>query len=189
MIEQGGSSRFPQVLVSNADREQAQALLKEAYLDGRLTVDEYGQRFDLVERVRTREQLQQTIGDLTVVASPPAPTRPSTTVAIMSSVERGNGRWVVPAKNRVVALMGECKLDLREATITSPVTTIVVGAVMGSLTVWVPEGVAVELEVLPLMGEAKSNLPGPPPGPGAPVVRVTGIALMGSVKVETRNRR
>jgi hypothetical protein len=186
MIQPGESSRLPQVLVSSAEREQAHALLKEACLDGRLTVDELGQRFDLVERVRTREQLQLVIADLAAIAPPPSPAKSSTMLAIMSAVERGNSRWVVPAKNRVVALMGECKLDLSEATLTSPVTTIEARLVMGALKIRVPEGVTVELEVLTLMGEAKSRVVGPPPKPGAPVVRVTGFALMGTVEVRAR---
>ena len=194
MTDSGGSSQLPQLLITTAEREQAQALLKEAYLDGRLTVDEFGERIDLVERVRTRDQLQTVIADLGVVA-PVAPTKPSTkvsigsVVAIMSAVERGSSRWVVPATNRVFTLMGECKLDLSEATLTSQVTTIRTGIVMGALKVIVPEGVAVEVDALAIMGEAKSRASEPHPDSAAPVVRITGLVLMGAVNVEVRKRR
>jgi hypothetical protein len=188
MLQSGEPSRLPQILVTSAEREQTHALLKEACLDGRLTIDEFSQRFDLVERVRTRDQLALVTADLSDVALHPVVSRPapSTTLAVMSSTERGGSHWRVPENNRAIAVMGECKLDLREATITSPVTTIRSRLLMGALVIWVPEGVAVELEVFTLMGEAKSRVVGPPAKPGAPVVRVTGFAIMGSVEVRSR---
>lgn len=188
MVESGGSTRLPQTLVTTAEREQTHALLKEACLDGRLTIDEFSQRFDLVERVRTRDQLALITADLSGVALPSEASRPtpSTTLALMSSTERGGSHWRVPEKNRAVAVMGECKLDLREATITSAVTIIKTRILMGALKVVVPEGVAVELEVLTIMGEAKSRVVGPPAKPGAPIVRITGLAIMGSVEVRSQ---
>lgn len=56
-------------------------------------------------------------------------------------------------------------------------------AIMGGVEIKVPEGVSVEIGGLGIMGgfSGKSQKS---PRPGAPVVRVTGLALMGGVDVK-----
>jgi hypothetical protein len=181
----GESSNLPQVLVSDAEREMAHELVKRACLDGRLTLDELGQRVEQVETARTRDELSVITRDLRAVAPRRVP-ESSSTVAIMSQTERV-GRWRVAAKNRAIAVMGSCKLDLRGATISAPVTTIRASVLMGELEITVPENVAVELETLTIMGERKWRQLGAEPDPDSPLVRVTGFVLMGSVKVISRH--
>jgi hypothetical protein len=47
----------------------------------------------------------------------------------------------------------------------------------------VPQGVEVELEGTSFMASRRARLKGPPPAAGAPVVRITGFAVMGGVTV------
>ncbi len=177
---------LPQVRVSDADRERAHALLKQACLDGRLTLEEFAQRVEQVERARTHDQLREVTGDISAAPAHAAPTSSSTT-AIMSGVER-TGRWRVGERSRAIVVMGDCKLDLRHAAISAPVTTIQVRVVMGNLDVTVPEGVDVELEATTILGARTLRWAGPPPTGTGPTVRITGLVLAGALNVRVRGR-
>jgi hypothetical protein len=50
----------------------------------------------------------------------------------------------------------------------------------------VPPGLRVECDGVAIMGEFKEQHSSPDDDPGAPLVRVRGLALMGSVTVTTR---
>ena len=128
-------------------------------------------------------------------AEPPARrvtggTGPSTSLAIMGGCERA-GAWTLPADHTAVALMGGIEIDLREATLQSHQTTIRAFAVMGGIDILVPDDIHLEVEGLGIMGgfaeESGEWAPDPRPvrqaPPGAPRVRVTGLALMGGVGV------
>ncbi|WP_030160523.1 DUF1707 and DUF4190 domain-containing protein [Streptomyces sp. NRRL S-244] len=49
---------------SNTDRDRTVDVLKAAYAEGRLSREEYGQRFDAVHKAQTYGQLAQLVGDL-----------------------------------------------------------------------------------------------------------------------------
>jgi hypothetical protein len=174
----------PEILASDAERRQTSALLKEACVEGRLTLEEFGERVGKALAARTRGELQEITRDL-----PPAPVRTaaaqravSSTVAVMSEAER-SGHWRIGEESRALAVMGSCKLDLRGAAISAPVTTITARVIMGSLDVFVPEGVEVDLDVMAIAGSKTLRLSGPPPAPGAPVIRITGVIVAGAVNV------
>lgn len=186
----------PPILASDAERERTSEVLRQASIEGRLTLDEFSVRVEQALAARTRDELQAVTRDLPAIA----PTRPAQPVAgmaprqavrasvsIMSSVER-KGFWRVDESTLAISVMGSCKLDLRGAAISAPVTTINAYVVMGSVDVIVPFGVEVELEGIAIMGSKESKLKGQPPGPGAPVVRVNAFALMGSVTVRDSAR-
>jgi hypothetical protein len=109
----------------------------------------------------------------------------ATTLALMSSADR-TGRWRIGERSQVIALLGACKLDLRQVTISGPLTVIRAYVVMGNVNVIVPEGVEVELDGLAVMGSRSLKLKGPPAQPGAPVVRIEGLVLMGDLTVRDR---
>jgi hypothetical protein len=82
--------------------------------------------------------------------------------------------------------MGECKIDLREAIIDAPLITIDALAFMGTVEIIVPEGVAVDLGGVAIMGSKTLRMSDAPILLGAPLVRVTGLALMGEIKVRNQ---
>jgi hypothetical protein len=189
----------PPILASDAERERASEVLRQASVEGRLTLDEFSERVEQALAARTRDQLQAVTRDLPVIA-PTHPVHPvqavrgtvarqpvRTSVSIMSSVER-KGFWRVDEETLAVSVMGTCKLDLRGAAISAPVTTIDAYAVMGTVDVIVPFGVEVELEGIAVMGTKEAKLKGPPPAPGAPLVRINAFSLMGTVIVRDSPR-
>jgi hypothetical protein len=117
-----------------------------------------------------------------VETHPQLATRTKNFFALMSGVIR-RGNWLVPAKSRAVAFMGGVSLDLREATLTSPVTDIYIFAMMGGVEVIVPPDVRLESDGFAIMGGFEDQLKEPASrDPNAPLVRVHGLAIMGGVE-------
>ena len=56
------------MLASDSNRETALALLREASVDGRLTIEELAERAELVSAARTRDE----VADATALGIPPA---------------------------------------------------------------------------------------------------------------------
>ena len=177
------------ILASDAEREHTSELLRQASVDGRLTLDEFSQRVEQALVARTRADLAAVTLDLPAAPAPSvvAARRRAVrwSVSIMGGVER-KGFWRVDERAVAIAVMGGCKLDLRGVAISAPVTVISAFALMGGIEVIVPFGVEVELEGIAIMGSKESKLTGPPPAPGAPVVRINAVAVMGSVTVRDR---
>jgi Cell wall-active antibiotics response 4TMS YvqF len=102
-------------------------------------------------------------------------------VAILGGVDRG-GTWVVPPRHSVVAVLGGVQLDLREARFSQREVTIDVFTLMGGVDIMVGDDVDVDVSGFGIMGGFDHRASGPGL-PGAPKVRVVGLALMGGVNV------
>ena len=127
------------------------------------------------------------VSHLGAEASAPAtamPPPPDHAWTIMSSAKR-TGWWRVPEQFGVSVALGEVRLDLREAELSGPVTTIDVHGLMGEVKIIIPDTCRVECSGAPILGDfqAKEIDAATDPGPNAPVVRVTGSMVMGSVTV------
>lgn len=114
---------------------------------------------------------------------------PGTSIAVMSGVER-TGAWTLPAEHTTVAVMGGVEIDLRAADLQARETTIRAFALWGGIEIYVPDDIHVHVEGIGLMGafsEASANdddhRPVRQPAPGAPVIRVVGLALMAGIEV------
>jgi hypothetical protein len=180
------------IKASDTERRQTVATLQAACVEGRLTLDEYGHRVEAALAARTRAQLGQLLADLPPDISPlPQLAGPavrgggggvSRTVAVLSSAER-NGFWRLAEDSSVLSVLGSCKLDLRSARIASSITTIDVTSVLGSVDVIVPTGVEVEMDATAVLGAHDMRLTPSTPALGAPVIRITGLVLLGSLTV------
>jgi hypothetical protein len=83
--------------------------------------------------------------------------------------------------------MGGCEMDLREAQLAPGVTEIMVVAFMGGVEIVVPPWLQVEVSGIGIMGGFDHKQSAPPAhGPGAPVVRISGLAMMGGASVSVR---
>ena len=203
---------------SDADRERVAGLLRDAFAEGRLSPVEHEERLTQVYAATTYADLVPLLHDLPVppgaLAVPGAgqvvavtgggsvvpatgagglvvvdPSRRAqavgNSVAILSGVER-KGRWVVPPTSNAIAMMGGVVYDFTDAILTSQETVVQVVAIMGGVDVTVPEGIDVRMDVVGIMGG--SNGPTDTPPAGAPILRFTGVAIMGGLDVKRPKR-
>ncbi len=120
-----------------------------------------------------------------VLARPELVPLRSAVVAIMGGAERKGG-WVVPKLVRCIAVMGGVDLDMREAQFAEGVTEIEVFAMFGGVDISVPTGVRVETTGLGIMGGFSVSGADADPGPNAPVLRISGAAIMGGVDAKLK---
>jgi hypothetical protein len=181
----------PAVRASDSDREQALELLSAAASDGRLTLEEYSTRADRALGARLIGELSQLTTDLqrppevpaVLGRAPEVATRePERLVAILSNETR-KGRWTVPAHLQLRSVLGDCHIELQDAVLTSHVTRIDASTTLGSVTIFVPDGVEVRLSGRSFLG-ANSSEVSAQALPGAPVIEVRARATLGSVTVK-----
>ena len=189
--------------VGDAERQRVIDLLRAHTGAGRLTLDEFSDLAGEVFAARTRRDLDKVLEGLppgvsaTTAEPPPAPppavpasTRPARRrlVGIMNG-RNTRGRWHAPGHITAFACMGAVKVDLRSALIDTPVVDIIAWAVMGSVDVVVPAGVAVELDGMVVMGASGDRTRPGEVMPGTPLVRVHARGLWGSVGARTGRPR
>lgn len=180
------AERLP-IRASDAEREAVVERLRVATAEGRLTLEELTDRSAAAYTATTRADLDLVVADLPLPAGGPArapapaqaPSRP--VVAVFGSAER-HGRWRADETTDALAVFGSVELDLRETQIPQPEVDIRARAVFGSVEIIVPEGVDVDLTGPAIFGN-RSAARIRPAGPGAPVVRVRALAVLGSVEV------
>jgi len=117
---------------------------------------------------------------------------PSTS-ATRSAVDRGSdGRVGVQGPvelgehTSVVAVMGECHLDLSQAEIDGPDIVITALGIMGSIEIVTPEGIDVDLTGMSIMGRRSLQVHDTPVLRGSPRILIRAFPIMGEVKVTTR---
>ena len=195
---------------SDVDRERVAEALRAAAGDGRLTLSELEERLDATFRARTYGDLEPMTRDLpagpypvpglpvpalTPAARPPVPSgsrRPVARSERISTVlgdERRGGRWEVPSRLEVGAFLGAVVLDFTEAIVRHREIVVQVAAVLGSVTLVVPDGIDVRMDPgLSIMGERRHRLGGPVT-PGGPVYRVRGFVVLGEITVRPPSQR
>ena len=186
------SDNLPEVRVGDADREAAIVKLRSHCADGRLTLDEFSDRVTLAYEARTTADLERLMADLPTPVEPPL--RPAQSlakravrrsIAIFSShAERR--RFRVEGETMAVAVFGSVLLDLREAEVVGPTLDVTCHAVFGSIEIYVPEGVEVEMSGFSIFGSRAGRLRDVPIIPGAPVIRVKAFPVFGSVLVRSK---
>ena len=196
MSELSGPADRSLMRVSDADREQAAEVLREAAGQGRISMDELDERLELAYAAKTYADLTAVTRDLPqggAALSPAAGAVPSRiggtprnkfSIAILSGARR-MGSWVLPSRYVAVAVMGGVELDLREARYSEPEVTLHAYTLMGGIQITVPEDVEVDVSGFAFMGGFDHNASGPGV-PGAPRLKVIGFAMMGGVEVRRK---
>ncbi len=183
--------------VSDADRDQAAEVLREAAGQGRISMDELDERLEHAYAAKTYADLEAVTHDLPKTGSALSTAtgaalsnriggtpRSKFSIAVMCGARR-MGSWVVPRKYVAVAVMGGVELDLREARFSEPEVTLHAYTVMGGIEITVPEDIEVDVSGIACMGGFDNRASGPG-APGAPRVKVVGCALMGGVDVRRK---
>src|SRR5215469_16932287 len=196
MSELSGPADRGVMRVSDADREQAAEVLRDAAGQGRLSMDELDERLELAYAAKTYADLAVVTHDLPQTGSAPGAVsgavagriggtpRNKFSVAILSGARR-MGSWVLPRSYVAVAVMGGVELDLREARFSEPEVTLHAYTLMGGIQITVPEDVEVDVSGIAFMGGFDHNASGPGVS-GAPRVKIIGFAMMGGVEVRRK---
>jgi uncharacterized protein DUF1707 len=174
----------PEVRASDTERERTVELLRSHAAEGRLTMEELGDRVGRAYEARTRAELEEIVRDLPAEATQPPARRKATrfVLAMWGGGDR-KGRWRIGSRLTAVAFMGGGDLDLRQAEIEADEVTITVVAIMGGYDLYVPDTVEVDLDDIAIMGgNDLRGSPAPAP-PGAPRIHVRAFSLMGGIDV------
>ena len=120
-------------------------------------------------------------------AQPPTARVPPRDVQHMWAVlgeSKRRGNWQVPAHLMVTTILGESRLDLREAQLTAAVTTIEVRGLFAEVRIIAPDGYQVECAGSAILGEfeERDSAPTRPAPAGAPLIRVVGAAVLSEVR-------
>jgi hypothetical protein len=178
---------------SDTEREATVARLREAAAEGRLTVDELTDRIDAAYAASTRAELEPLTADLPEGAPPSGRVDPGpATTFLLGLLGAGDrrGRWRVGERVTVVNVLGGADLDLSEATLAAREVTIRVFSILGGSDIIVPDDVHVELSSFALLGADDLKLDRPEPPPGAPIVHVKSVSILGGSDVKSaRGRR
>ena len=182
---------------SHEDRERVAEQLRRAAADGRVDIDELEERLELAFAAKTYRDLQPLLADLpghpsgtstggvaftTAVGGVPVVNRSQ---AILGD-KRRDGHWVVPPVYTATAVMGNVRLDLREASFAEAEATISCTVLMGEVRIRVAPDVTIVEDVSTVLAEVKqrSSAELPPVPAGGPRLRVHGTAIMGNVIIE-----
>jgi class 3 adenylate cyclase len=202
----------PDHRIGDTERQQAIDVLRAHTGAGRLTLDEFSDLAGAVYAAQTYAELEAVGRSLPpgLVPEPGAPQDapvddvPATTspvsadpttgsrrrqrfVAIMCG-RRARGHWRPARRVGAFAFWGSVCLDFRDVEV-SGVVDVTGWAVMGSVSVVVPEGTRVELDGMVLMGGASNATRNVDPAPGAPTIRVHARGMWGGVAVRSRKTR
>ncbi|UQX01327.1 DUF1707 domain-containing protein [Streptomyces sp. RerS4] len=195
---------------SDADRELVVERLRDAVAEGRLDMEEFGERLEAAYASRTYAELEPLTRDLPASGTPagisplasapgsaPAPRdagwagriggsgTSATAVAVMSGFQR-KGHWTVPRHFNAIAFWGGGEIDLRQANFAEREVVINCFAVMGGIEITVPPGVEVDVRGIGIMGGFDQSVSDHPVDPGAPRVIVTGLAFWGGVGIKVK---
>lgn len=186
--------------VPDAHRERVVQLLSTAFANDRLTMEQLDDRLASVYRAQSIAELELLLVDpadptrslameagATRVASPGVVPARGVAMAIMGGFER-QGPWIVPRHLRVMAVMGGGELDLREARLGPGITEIEIFSLWGGVEIIVPDGVRVDIVGMAFMGGFSVRGGGVTDDPNAPVLRVSGLAIMAGVDVRRKDR-
>jgi hypothetical protein len=185
--------------VTPADRERVVQTLCVHFAADHLSMDSLEGRLALAYEAPSLRRLEELVSDLPQLneqklgAGAPARLAPPASVpdrgvviAIMGGAAR-KGSWMVPRHLKVVAIMGGAEIDLRDGKFSPGVTEIDVAAFMGGVEITVPPGVRVETVGAAFMGGFEASAGDTDAvDPAAPILRVSGIAIMGGVEVRVR---
>ena len=204
MSDGASDSQLPELRASDAERERTAEVLRVAASEGRLDLEELEERLGSVYEVRTRRELEQLIADVSVEplraagVAATADERSGLTVKAgpggdrwVISVMGGHdkrGRWRIAPRCTVVNIMGGSDVDLNDAELSEPVTEVNMYSIMGGGTIRVPHGVEVHVSNFALMGGNGVKLGDEVAPPGAPVIRIRLLSIMGGSEVN-RGRR
>ncbi|WP_193374026.1 DUF1707 SHOCT-like domain-containing protein [Nocardiopsis salina] len=185
--------------VSDADRDQVAAVLREAAAEGRITLGELDDRLERTYASQVYADLDPLVADLPHTVSGSHGAAPAPNPAPAGPAAAGNGEpliinakgdsivrkgeWEVPSRVEINNRWGSCRIDLREARLTSPVTEIRIDASAGSGDIILPEGATAHVDVDAAWFGSLKNQVDTVRRHGVPHFVITGEAKGGELRV------
>lgn len=163
-------------------KTRAQTALEHAVGEGRLTLDEFTDKVDLVLKADNQAEIDAVLGSLPAPLSQPDSVRVVSRQSIFDDVRR-SGRFALPTGATLFSFFGDVELDLRQAVIRDPVVELRTWTWFGDIEVTVPAGVQVEVKSGLIFGDEIIELADVPPLPGAPRIRLKAWTTFGDVRV------
>ncbi|GAA3172818.1 DUF1707 domain-containing protein [Blastococcus jejuensis] len=185
MTDDAGSGPVPVVRASDADRHAVVSRLQTALGEGRLDLDEFGQRASATYDATTLAELEAVVADLPSDARPPVEIVGSRAPEIVSTVF-GDVRLAggsVP--RRVSTVFGDVRIDLRGLRSDADRVDLYASTVFGDVEVIVAEGVDAELQGRTVLGDRRTELAAVPRLPGTPLVVVHAKAVFGDLRLRS----
>jgi hypothetical protein len=179
----------PTVRAGDADRDATVARLQTAVGEGRIDLDEFGQRASAAYAAVTTAELDALLADLPAPASAvPAvgevvSDRVSGALATVFGDVKLTATTAVPDK--VSTVFGDVRIDLRGMRTSADTVHLQLGTVFGDVEVIVSEGVAAEIEGWTVFGDRKTQLAPVPRLAGTPRVVVRGWTVLGDLELRS----
>ena len=178
---------LPAIRASDEERERGVALLRDAVVSGRLTLEEFSERVGRAQVARTDRDLAELTVDLPAHAPLPAVITPQKHRALCSKLVR-RGSWEIPERSSWRALFGTIVLDLREARLSGPEVELDIYNLFGTVTVLVPTGVQLDVDGGGAFASQVIEPPSQPPPAGAPRLRIRASGPGGTLYVRAPGR-
>ncbi|TFV83292.1 DUF1707 domain-containing protein [Blastococcus sp. CT_GayMR16] len=186
MEENESPDRPPAVRASDADREAVITRLQTAVGEGRINLDEFGQRADAAYAAVTTAELDVLMADL------PAQPRPAAEIVGMRAQEEvrsvfGDVVLTVGAAppQRVSTVFGDIRLDLRTLRTDADRIDLYLSTGLGDVDVIVAEGVDAELHGRTVLGDRKVELAPVQRLAGTPLIVVHGRTVFGDLRLRS----
>jgi hypothetical protein len=199
-------SDISRMRISDADRDRAASVLNDAFADGRLSPQEHSDRIDAIYAAKTQADIVPLVSDLpgasaALVSSQGELTRtadfgsvaefgkPARMVNVFSGTSR-KGPWRAPRAMETINIFGGTELDLREAVLPAKEISIRAICVLGGVEITVPpEMHVVDTGWALLGGREIASDTDESSDPDAPVLRISGLTILGGISVRRKRRK
>jgi hypothetical protein len=174
---------------SDADRMAVLDVLRDHCAAGTITLAEFSDRCGLALEATGHGELAALTGDLPALRAPAKPERVGASVRFVGAVfgtNRRRARWRVGRRTTAVAVFGAAWVDLRHAQLTDGELTVWALPVFGTIKVIVPDGIGVDLTGVSIFGSTSDKTAAEATVAGAPVIKVRGWPIFGSVRVASQ---
>lgn len=174
----------PAVRASDAEREELVARLQRALGEGRLDLDEFGQRAAAAYAAVTTAELAELVADL------PADARaveivgtraPEVQTSVFGDIKLSGPS--VPL--RATTVFGDVRMDLRGLRTDADRLDLYLSTVFGDVDVVVAEGVDAQIQGRTVLGDRKVDLAAVPRVAGTPRIVVHARTVFGDLKLRS----
>ncbi len=173
----------PGVRASDGDREALVARLQQALAEGRLDLDEFGQRAGAAYAAVTTAELAVLVADLP--AEPALEIVGSRAPEVQTSVFGDISLAGPTVPLRVSTVFGDVRMDLRGLRTGADRLDLHLSTVFGDIDVVVAEGVDAQIEGRTVLGDRKVSLAPVPRVAGTPRIVVHARTVFGDLKLRS----